>query len=118
MGFQLVEESNSASDGFLDPDDMPQFFKDLLKKIDKNHDGKVEPSELADALKSTETRQHWSKLVAHHPTEWKDDTKTEKWKRLDTLLDGSEKLLKHEKERIDSYVFWDKLADKTQQERG
>lgn len=113
MGFQLVEESNSASDGFLDPDDMPQFFKDLLKKIDKNHDGKVEPSELADALKSTETRQHWSKLVAHHPTEWKDDTKTEKWKRLDTLLDGSEKLLKHEKERIDSYVFWDKLADKT-----
>jgi hypothetical protein len=113
MGFQLVEESNSASDGFLDPDDMPQFFKDLLKKIDKNHDGKVEPSELADALRSTETRQHWSKLVAHHPTEWKDDTKSEKWKRLDTLLEGSEKLLKHEKERIDSYVFWDKLADKT-----
>lgn len=112
MGFQLVEESNSASDGFLDPDDMPQFFKDLLKKIDKNHDGKVEPSELADALKSTETRQHWSKLVAHHPTEWKDDTKSEKWKRLDTLLEGSEKLLEHEKERIDSYVFWDKLADK------
>ncbi|MHA3734289.1 pesticin C-terminus-like muramidase [Pseudomonas sp. Eth.TT006] len=113
MGFQLVEESNSASDGFLDPDDMPQFFKDLLKKIDKNHDGKVEPSELADALKSPETRQHWSKLVAHHPTEWKDDTKSEKWKRLDTFLEGSEKLLKHEKERIDSYVFWDKLADKT-----
>lgn len=113
MGFQLVEENNSAADGFLDPDDMPDFFKDLLKKIDKNHDGEIEPSELADALKSTETRQHWTKLVAHHPTEWKDDTKSEKWKRLDILLEDSEKLLKHEKERIDSFIFWDKLADKT-----
>jgi hypothetical protein len=112
MGFQIVEESNSTADGFLDPDDMPQFFKDLFKKIDKDGDGQVEPSELAEALKSADTRGKWTKLVAHHPTEWKDDTKSEKWKRLDTLLESSKKLLAHERERIDEYVFWGKLSDK------
>ncbi|MFD2885087.1 hypothetical protein ACFS4T_33775 [Pseudomonas lini] len=26
MGFQIVEETNATADGFLDPEDMPQFF--------------------------------------------------------------------------------------------
>ncbi|KKI23474.1 hypothetical protein WX98_24920 [Pseudomonas syringae pv. persicae] len=53
LGFQIVEENNAAADGFLDPDAMPQFFQDLFAKIDKNHDGEVEPAELAEALKET-----------------------------------------------------------------
>ncbi|WP_275024059.1 EF-hand domain-containing protein, partial [Pseudomonas syringae group genomosp. 3] len=112
LGFQIVEENNAAADGFLDPDAMPQFFKDLFAKIDKNHDGEVEPAELAEALKKPETRTQWARLVAHHPTEWKDKAGSPKWSKLDKLLETSPKMLKHEKERIDKYVFWDELSGK------
>ncbi|KQV23200.1 hypothetical protein ASC74_01200 [Pseudomonas sp. Root329] len=112
LGFQIVEETNATADGFLDPEDMPQFFKDLFAKIDTNHDGQVEPAELANALKNAETRSRWSKLIAHHPTEWKDKADSAKWSKLDQLLETSPKTLKHEKERIDKYVFWDELAGK------
>ncbi|BBN65819.1 hypothetical protein [Pseudomonas sp. KUIN-1] len=112
LGFQIVEENNAAADGFLDPDAMPQFFKDLFAKIDKNHDGEVEPAELAEALKKPETRTQWARLVAHHPTEWKDKADSVKWSKLDKLLETSPKTLKHEKERIDKYVFWEELIGK------
>ncbi|WP_321864796.1 hypothetical protein [Pseudomonas paraveronii] len=112
LGFQIVEETNAAADGFLDPEDTPQFFKDLFAKIDANHDGEVDPGELADALKSAETRDQWTKLIAHHPTEWKDKADAPKWSKLDQLLETSPKTLKHEKERISKYVFWEELAGK------
>lgn len=110
LGFQIVEETNVTADGFLDPEDMPQFFKDLFAKIDANHDGQVDSAELAEALKNAETRSRWSKLIAHHPTEWKDKADSAKWSKLDQLLETSPKTLKHEKERISKYVFWDELA--------
>lgn len=110
LGFHIVEETNAMADGFLDPEDMPQFFKDLLMKIDKNHDGEVDSGELAEALKNVETRSQWAKLIAHHPTEWKDKADSAKWSKLDQLLETSPKTLKHEKERISKYVFWDELA--------
>ncbi|RON55449.1 EF-hand domain-containing protein [Pseudomonas frederiksbergensis] len=112
LGFQIVEETNATADGFLDPEDMPQFFKDLFAKIDTNHDGNVDSAELALALKNAETRSRWSKLIAHHPTEWKDKADSAKWSKLDQLLETSPKTLKHEKERISSYVFWDELTGK------
>lgn len=112
LGFQIVEETNAVADGFLDPEDMPQFFKDLFAKIDKNHDGNVDPGELAEALKNADTRDHWAKLIAHHPTEWKDKAESAKWSKLDTLLETSPKTLKHEKERISKYVFWSELSGK------
>lgn len=110
LGFQVVEEGNATADGFLDPDDTPQFFKDLFAKIDKNHDGDVSPNELTDALKNVDTRDLWTKLIAHHPTEWKDKAEAPKWSRLDQLLETSPKTLKHEKERISKYIFWDELS--------
>jgi predicted chitinase len=110
LGFQIVEETNATADGFLDPEDMPQFFKDLFAKIDANHDGQVDSTELSDALKNAETRSRWSKLIAHHPTEWKDKADSAKWSKLDQLLETSPKTLKHEKERISKYVFWGELA--------
>lgn len=112
LGFQIVEECNTAADGFLDPEDTPQFFKDLFAKIDTNHNGEVDAGELAEALKNAETRDQWSKLIAHHPTEWKDKADAPKWSKLDQLLEGSPKTLKHEKERISKYVFWEELAGK------
>jgi hypothetical protein len=110
MGFQVVEETNATADGFLDLEDMPQFFKDLFAKIDKNHDGEVDPGELADALKSVDTRDQWAKFIAHHPTEWKSKADAPKWSKLDKLLELSPKTLKHEKERISKYVFWEELS--------
>lgn len=112
LGFQIVEESNATADGFLDPEDMPQFFKDLFKKIDKNHDGDVDPEELADALKNADTRGQWAKLIAHHPTEWKFEADSAKWSKLDKIFEAVPKMLKHEKERITNYIFWEKLAGK------
>lgn len=112
LGFHVVEESNANADGFLDPEDMPDFFKDLFKKIDKNGNGDVDPSELADALKNTDTRDQWSKLIARHPTEWKEEAKSPKWARLDKLLEDTPKLLKHEKDRIDAYIFWGEVQEK------
>ncbi|GFM64858.1 hypothetical protein PSCICJ_09760 [Pseudomonas cichorii] len=112
LGFQIVEETNTTADGFLDPDDMPPFFKDLFAKIDKNNDKEVSSDELSEALKNKDTRDQWSKLIAYHPTEWKDKSGSAKWSKLDTLLEESPKTLKHEKERIDKYVFWDELSGK------
>ncbi|MBV1805937.1 N-acetylmuramidase domain-containing protein [Pseudomonas viridiflava] len=112
LGFQIVRESNQASDGFLDPDDMPDFFKNIYKDVDKlgNKDGEVSSEDLTSALKSVEFRQRWSKLIADHPTEWKFKSDTSKWARLDELLKHSPSVLKHEKNRIDELVFWDSLT--------
>ncbi|TPG87451.1 hypothetical protein [Pseudomonas mandelii] len=107
LGFHVVEESNATADGFLDPEDMPQFFKDLFNKIDKNGNGDVDPGELADALKDADTRDRWSKLIARHPTEWKFKANNAKWSRLDKILEAAPKSLMHEKERINNYVFWE-----------
>jgi hypothetical protein len=113
LGFHVVEESNATADGFLDPEDMPQFFKDLFKKIDKNGNGDVDPAELADALKDAGTRDQWSKLIARHPTEWKFKSDNAKWSRLDKILEADPKSLMHEKERINNYVFWEEPAVKS-----
>ncbi|AZD32624.1 hypothetical protein [Pseudomonas chlororaphis] len=110
LGFQIVEETNSSADGFLDPEDMPQFFKNVFAKIDKNHDGEVDVGELVEALKKPDTRSQWSKLIAHHPTEWKDKAESAKWSKLDQLLESAPKTLRHEKERINKYVFWEDLS--------
>lgn len=112
LGFQIVEETNATADGFLDPKDMPVFFQDLFAKIDKDQSRDVDPTELAEALKNPDTRSQWSRLVAHHPTEWKAKADAPKWSRLDTELVHAPKTLKHEKERISSYVFWDDLKEK------
>lgn len=109
LGFRVVRESNSNSDGFLDPGDMPEFFQALYKDLDKfgNKDQKVTPEDFPIALKNVEFRNHWSKLIAYHPTEWKSKSDSAKWARLDTLLEEYPSVLKHEKERIDSLIFWD-----------
>ncbi len=109
LGFRVVKESNSNSDGFLDPGDMPEFFQALYKDLDKfgNDDKKVTPEDFPIALKNVEFRNHWSKLIAYHPTEWKSKSDSAKWARLDTLLEEYPSVLKHEKERIDSLIFWD-----------
>ncbi|WP_460111944.1 peptidoglycan DD-metalloendopeptidase family protein [Pseudomonas sp. H3_D04] len=117
LGFRVIKESNPSSDGFLDPEDMPDFFKDLYSELDElgDGDGKVTPQDFPKALKNVELRDHWSKLIAYHPTEWKDKADTPKWARLAQLLEGSPEVLEHEQARINSLVFWDDPALQTKQ---
>ncbi|WP_122490636.1 glycoside hydrolase family 19 protein [Pseudomonas viridiflava] len=108
LGFRIIKEQNTNADGFLDPDDIPGFFKGLYDSLDKfgNSDGKVTSDDLTQALKNSELRDQWSKLVAYHPTEWKDSSDSPKWSRLTDLLKDSPNVLEHEKKRIDSLIFW------------
>jgi len=112
LGFRVIRESNQTSDGFLDPDDMPDFFKEIYNELDTlgNNDGNVTAEDLPIALKNVRLREHWSKLIADHPTEWKSKSDTSKWARLDKILEDYPSVLKHEKERIDKLVFWDELS--------
>lgn len=112
LGYAVVKEGDENSDGFLDPDSMPPFFKELHAKLDAlgDKDGEVTSADLNSALKNVEFRDKWTKLIAYHPTEWQAKSSEPKWSRLDQLLAESPKLLEHEKERIDKLVFWDELA--------
>ncbi|QZP34359.1 peptidoglycan DD-metalloendopeptidase family protein [Pseudomonas sp. DR48] len=109
LGFRIVKEVNPNADGFLDPDDMPPFFKKLYDDLDAlgNHDQTVTPEDFPEALKDVEFREHWSKLIAFHPTEWKEKSNSTKWSRLSQILESSPDVLKHEKDRIDKLVFWE-----------
>lgn len=112
LGFKVIKESNATADGFLDPGDMPAFFKELYAKIDAKgtQDNEVTSAELQSALRDPEIRSEWSKLIAYHPTEWQAKSSEPKWERLKTLMKDSPELLKHEQERIDKLVFWDEMA--------
>ncbi|MFJ7316426.1 N-acetylmuramoyl-L-alanine amidase [Pseudomonas sp. NPDC098747] len=118
LGFQIVAESNAMADGFVDPDDMPQFFRDLFASIDTNGNRTLEPDELKSALMNPATRDQWTRLVAHHPTEWKEKAGSPKWSRLDQLFPTIPKTVKHEKQRIDNFVFWDELSGSAQMASG
>ena len=112
LGFRIVEEQNSNSDGFLDKDNTPAFFKDLYNEIDGLGDsnGEVSPQELATALRDPGLRERWRNFVALHPTEWRAKSSDPKWQRLNTLLSSNQELLKHEQDRIDNLVFWSELS--------
>lgn len=112
LGFRVIEEANSMADGFCDPQDMPPFFKELYGEINAKdiHTAQVTSSDLSLALKDRNLRDRWSRLVAVHPTEWQAKSGSEKWQRLEKLLEKSPELLRHEKERIDNLVWWDEAS--------
>jgi len=113
LGFRIVEEQNRNSDGFLDKENIPAFFKELYNEIDGLGDGngEVNPQELATALRDPGLRERWSRLVAFHPSEWKEKSSAAKWSRLDELLKKNPELLRHEKERIDELTFLDEIGE-------
>lgn len=116
LGFQIIKETNDNTDGFLDPQAIPEFYQSLYLKIDQlgNKDGKITPEEISMALKNTKLRDRWSKLIGYHPTEWRAKSGEAKWLSLNELLNEAPEVLRHEKERIDNLVFWDDLASATQ----
>ncbi|MDN3218811.1 glycoside hydrolase family 24 protein [Pseudomonas nunensis] len=112
LGFSIVKENNENSDGFLDVDAMPDFFKKLYSEVDGKGvaDGNVTVEELQAALRDVDLRSRWTKLIAYHPTEWQAKSSESKWARLKELLKDTPAVLKHEQERIDKLVFWDEMA--------
>lgn len=112
LGFSIVKESDESSDGFLDVDAMPDFFKKIYSEIDSKGvaDGNVTVEELQTALRDADLRSRWAKLIAYHPTEWQAKSSEAKWARLKELLVDTPAVLKLEQERIDKLVFWDEMA--------
>lgn len=119
LGFQLVQEANTNSDGYLDPDLMPAVFQQIYSKIDTNKDGKLQPEELKIALQNEEIRDQWSKLITYHPSEWKTDTRP-LLARFTQLLTNplapeeaqtkAQALLAHETARMNTLTFLEQIV--------
>lgn len=115
LGFKLLEEQNTNSDGYLDPDKMPVFFQQLYKAIDKDGKDGVDSAELAAAFKDTTKREQLVKLIAKHPSEWHKSTintiKTtfSNWAN-EATENETKALLSHEKERMEKLEWMSQIA--------
>jgi len=115
LGFKLLEEQNTNSDGYLDPDKMPAFFQQLYKAIDKDGKDGVDNAEIAAAFKDTTKREQLVKLIAKHPSEWHKSTintiKTtfSNWAN-EATENETKALLSHEKERMEKLEWMSQIA--------
>ncbi|AZD03520.1 hypothetical protein [Pseudomonas chlororaphis] len=84
----------------------------LYTILDRNHDTKLPPEEIGNALSKPWFAQPISQMVVKYESEW--DYKAEKWDSLDELIGHSEsaphKEWVAEKARIDSLSWWEKLG--------
>lgn len=112
LGFQTVEEHNPDTDGYFDPDDMPDFFKTLYREIDSSRDEHISPEELATAMSNPRLRDRWSRLIGRHRSEWKGGSASPMFARMEELMAEHPEAIAHEKERVDKLMFWDEVATK------
>lgn len=119
LGFQLVQEVNTNSDGYLDPNLMSAVFQQIYSKIDTNKDGKLQPEELKIALQNEEIRDQWSKLIAYHPREWKTDKRPLLARFTQLLINPlaleeaqtkAQALLAHETLRMNALTFLEQIV--------
>lgn len=115
LGFKLLEEQNTNSDGYLDPDKMPAFFQQLYKAIDKDGKEGVDSAEISAAFKDTSKREQLVKLIVKHPSEWHKSTinsiklRLSQWAN-ETTDHEIEVLLEHEKARMDKLEWMSQIA--------
>lgn len=115
LGFKLLEEQNTNSDGYLDPEKMPAFFRQLYKAIDKDGNNSVDSTEIAAAFKDQSKRNQLVKLVAKHPSEWHKSTintiKTtfSNW-ASEATEDETKALMSHEKERMEKLEWMSQIT--------
>jgi|GEM_PF-5232304 Muramidase (flagellum-specific) len=115
LGFKLLEEQNTNSDGYLDPDKMPAFFQQLYKAIDKDGKEGVDSTEISAAFKDTSKREQLVKLIVKHPSEWHKSTinsiklRLSQWAN-ETTNHEIEVLLEHEKARMDKLEWMSQIA--------
>jgi hypothetical protein len=67
LGFRKVEEANDAADGYMDPEEMPAFFKTIYRLIHKSTDGEVTPDELIAANHNPAVRNALAHVVGKTP---------------------------------------------------
>lgn len=114
LGFLMLEEKNTNSDGYLDPEKMPDFFQQLYKEIDTDGKNGVDSTEIAAAFRDKSKRDKLVKLVAKHPSEWHSLTintikqTLSSWS-ADNLEKETEELLEHEKARMEKLEWMSKL---------
>ncbi len=117
LGFQLIEETDPDHDGFLDPDRIPEFFQALYRRINLDVEGEITDQKLIGAGRDPALRDAWSKVIARHPSEWKQNGN--RVKRLHKLVVPQQGSLADKtpglnhfsqlKIQLDKFVFWDKL---------
>lgn len=114
LGFLMLEEKNTNSDGYLNPDKMPDFFQQLYKEIDTDGKNGVDSAEIAAAFRDKSKRDKLVRLVAKHPSEWHSLTintikqTLSSWS-ADNLEKETEELLEHEKARMEKLEWMSKV---------
>ncbi|NYH19847.1 glycoside hydrolase family 19 protein [Paraburkholderia bryophila] len=112
LGFRQIEETNATANGYMDPEDVPEFFRKIYRLIDQHPDSDITPDELAAANHNPVVRNALAHVVARHPSEWQGKSDAARWnvlKEKDALLKNDPKRLKHELERIDQLSWWDEI---------
>ncbi|MFB3239742.1 hypothetical protein Q7C15_13285 [Aeromonas salmonicida] len=113
IGFKKVD--GSGSDGYLDPDAPPTFFTKLVKSFDTDSNGELSSEEIQAALQNSGNADQLHKLIAKHPSEWYEKSSASSYLWLDKLmtkigLPDFEKLVDHEKQRIDKLEWMQSAA--------
>lgn len=110
MGFQKIE-APASFDGYLPPILPPSFFQDLYQKVTGNP-APIDRESIRKVLISEKYRHAWSKIVVKQISDWKHGSKHSVWSVLDRIMKKSPEIVAHERERIDSCVWWDEVAAK------
>lgn len=133
LGFTVIREMNPAGFGFA-PRELPtspmaltwvdvqendygaltNFYNDLFSHIESktDTDNVVSSKEMQAALGNEQIHEILRKVIAYHPTEWRDTIDSDKWKVIEASVATPEELavLAHEKQRIATLHFWSFIA--------
>jgi len=111
LGYQIVDEPNTSTNGYVEPDQVVTgFFKTLIEKVDTNDSKELEASEIRAAQRDPALQSTLGKIVGGHPSEWHSSTQqnikilfeTKKATCTDT---AHKNLLDFEKSRLQSCEF-------------
>ncbi|MGY4027519.1 pesticin C-terminus-like muramidase [Aeromonas rivuli] len=113
IGFQQVD--GSGSDGHLAPEAPSPFFLTLAKAIDPKHEGEWTSADVHKILQDKAKAETIQKLIVKHPSEWYEKSASPSYQWLDELmaevgLPEFDKLVDHEKQRIDSLEWMQSAA--------
>lgn len=113
IGFKKVD--GTGSDGYLDPDVPPTFFTKMVKSFDTDSNGELSSEEIQAALQNSGNADQLHKLIVKHPSEWYEKSSASSYLWLDKLmtkigLPDFEKLVDHEKQRIDKLEWMQSAA--------
>jgi hypothetical protein len=111
LGYQIVDEPNTSTNGYVEPDQVVTgFFKTLIEKVDTNDSKELEASEIRAAQRDPALQSTLGKIIGGHPSEWHSSTqqniKTLFETKKATCTDTAHKnLLDFEKSRLQACEF-------------